>query len=509
MAAADMGGGVPRTLSKSKLLAFRQCKRRLWLEIHRPDLREDSSATQASFGVGHEVGDIASRLYDPEGRGVLIDPQAEGFERALAHTSELLTSNQPIFEAGFSANGARVLADVLLPVRSRGRQRWRMVEVKSSASVKDYHADDAAVQAFVARSAGVPLAAIAVAHIDSYWVYPGGDDYAGLLKEHDVTTQAFRRGKEVQSWITGAQEVVRRRTEPRITTGGHCRQPYACGFIDHCSSQEPQAEYPVAWLPNVRTKALKTFLAESGASELRDVPDDLLNDVQSRVKAHTLAGQAYFDAAGAKADLAGSGWPAYFMDFETINLAVPIWRGIKPYQKVPFQFSVHRMSRKGRLSHTPFVDLSGRDPSHAFVEALIAACGESGPVFAYSASFEKSCLSGLAERMPKMARALRAISERVMDLRVVAEQRYYHPRQQGSWSIKELLPAIAPDLGYDQLDGVQDGGMAMDAYREAIAPTTSVAQRATIEMQLLDYCALDTFAMVRMWQHFTGRSQSH
>ena len=146
-----------KNLSKSKLLAFRQCPKRLWLEVHRPDLREDSSATESSFQVGYEVGDIARRLFDAEGSGVVLDPKAEGISAVLARTTELLKSRRPIFEAGFSANGALVLADVLLPVPGPGPRRWRMIEVKSSTSVKDYHRDDAAVQAFVARSAGVRI----------------------------------------------------------------------------------------------------------------------------------------------------------------------------------------------------------------------------------------------------------------------------------------------------------------------------------------------------------------
>lgn len=494
-----------KNLSKSKLMAFRQCPKRLWLEVHRPDLREDSSATESSYQVGHEVGDIARRLFDADETGVVLDPIAEGIAAVLAKTSELLKSRRPIFEAGFAANGALALADVLLPVPGPGPRRWRMIEVKSSTSVKHYHRDDAAIQAFVARSAGVRLASIAVAHIDSSWVYPGGKQYDGLLQESDVTADAFARSHEVATWIAESQSVVRRRTEPPIQPGGQCHQPYACGFLGYCTSQDVQAEYPVAWLPKVAKKALKAHLAESSVHDLRDVPDELLNEVQLRVKRHTLSGEVYFDAAGAKLDLAGAGWPAYFIDFETISFAVPIWAGTKPYQQQPFQFSIHRLSRNGRLGQEAFIDLSGKDPSRAFAEALVAACGEVGPVFVYNASFETGCLRALAERMPTFAQALSAICERIVDLHPVAANRYYHPRQQGSWSIKAVLPAIAPDLTYEQLEGVRDGGMAMDAYREAIAPSTTAARRAEIQSQLLEYCELDTLAMVRMWQHFTGR----
>ncbi len=494
-----------RALSKSKLMAFRQCPKRLWLEIHRPELRADTDATQASFTTGNQVGDIARRLYDPKGQGALIDFKAEGFAAALSRTTELLQSSRPIFEAGFSAGGALAFADVLLPARKAGQRVWRMIEVKSASTVKDYHRDDSAIQAFVARAAGVPLASVALAHIDSRWTYPGAGNYAGLLKEEDLSAEAFGRAADVTGWITNAQAIAQRRTEPSAGTGRHCGAPYACGFLDYCKSAEPQARYPVDWLPRVQAKALKAHIDEGGVTELKDVPDDLLNDIQRRVKAHTMSNRTYFDAAGAAADLAAHKLPAYFLDFETISFAVPIWAGTRPFQQIPFQFSAHRLGRTGKLEQQAFLDLSGRDPSRAFAEALIGACGERGPVFVYNAGFETARIRELAERFPRLRHALLAINERVVDLLKVAQQRYYHPSQQGSWSIKKVLPAIAPDLSYEGLDGVQDGGMAMDAFLEAIAASTTPARKAQIERQLLDYCALDTFAMVRLWKFFAGR----
>ena len=166
-----------RLLSKSKLLAYRQCQKRLWLEVRKPELREDSEATQARFQTGYQVGDIAKRLYDPEGKGEAIDIETEGFEAAFERSAKLLAESQhPIFEAGFKANGALAFADVMLPESENGENKWKMVEVKSSASVKDYHRDDIAVQAFVAQAAGVRLKSVSLAHINSSWVYPGDED---------------------------------------------------------------------------------------------------------------------------------------------------------------------------------------------------------------------------------------------------------------------------------------------------------------------------------------------
>lgn len=493
-----------RTLSKSKLMAYRQCPKRLWLEVHRPNLREDSAATQASFAVGHQAGDIARRLFDPKGEGVLIDFQADGFEAAFTRTLELLQKPHPIFEAGFRAEGALAFADVMLPVENDDKLLWRMVEVKSSTSVKQYHCDDAAVQAFVVRSCGVPLTSIALAHIDSDWVYPGNEDYNGLFVENDLTDEVFGRVDEVRNWIAEAQKIITENNMPHIATGKHCSEPYACGFLAYCQSQEPQAEQPIHWLPGRQSRALQAHIEAHKLTELRDLPDELLNEKQQRVKAVTLSGKPYFDQRATAKALAAHKLPAYFLDFETIQFAVPIWKGTRPYQQIPFQFSVHCLSDTGKLDQQAFLDLSGNDPSKAFAEALIAACGERGPIFVYNAGFETARIRELSERFPVMAESLLALNERVVDLLPLARNHYYHPGQQGSWSIKAVLPALCPDLNYGDLEGVQDGGMAMSAFLEALAPQTSQERKLEIERQLLEYCKLDTLALVRLWSVFSG-----
>ncbi len=495
-----------RNLSKSKLLAFRQCPRRLWLEVYRPELNKPSESVQGRFDGGHRVGDIARRLYDPRGKGQLIEPKTEGYASAITRTQALLASTQPIFEAAFTADGALALADVMLPTRKSGQRAWRMVEVKSATSVKDYHRDDTAIQAFVARNSDVPLASIALAHIDTSWVYPGGGDYQGLLIETDLTDEAFGRDAEVRGWIAKAQAVVRKRTEPAVGTGRHCSDPYECGFRAHCQAQEPQAQYPVQWLPGNKSKKLTALIENDGVIDMRDAPDEHLAKRQKRVKKHTLSGSTFFDKHGAAADLSGHKLPAYFVDFETIQFAAPIWKGTRPYQQIPFQFSVHRLARTGKVEHESFLDLSGKDPTREFAERLIAACGERGPVFVYNATFEKSRIQELADRFARLKPSLLAINARVVDLLKVAQKRYYHPHQEGSWSIKKVLPTIAPDLRYDALESVQDGGMAMRAYLTAIAPETTAEEKARLEQALLKYCALDTYAMVRLWQFFADRT---
>lgn len=495
-----------RSLSKSKIIAYRQCPKRLWLEIHRPELRDDSASAMV-FRIGHQVGDVARSIYDPKGRGVLIDIQKLGHEQAFARSAVLLESGEvPVFEAGMIADGALAYADVMLPDTQDRAVAWKMIEVKSSTGIKDYHRDDIAVQAHVAAAAGIRLSSVSLAHIDSSFVYPGDGDYRGLLKENDLTDEAFARSNEVQEWIAGAHAVAALTDEPNVATGPHCSAPFTCGFCEYCNRDKVWPEYPLSSLPRFGGSK-QAVMEEQGIEDLRDVPDEHLSALQALVKKHTAAGTVFFDAEGAATDLAPYGFPAYFLDFETAMFAVPIWKGTRPYQQVPFQFSLHILDESGLLNHTGFLDLKGDDPSEAFARSLIDLCGKVGPVFVYNAGFEKMVMANLATRFPDFAPSLNTIIARVVDLLPIARTRYYHPSQHGSWSIKAVLPAAIPELSYGQLEGVQDGNMAVSAYMEAIAPGTTPERKKEIECQLFSYCQLDTFAMVRLWQFFSGRNE--
>ena len=286
------------------------------------------------------------------------------------------------------------------------------------------------------------------------------------------------------------------------SVGEQCVTPFDCGFYEYCTRNDAKAEYPVTWLPRLG-KAKGRRLDEMGIIDLRDVPDDMLNSTQRLVKKYTLENATYFDVAKTSKILNAQPLPAYFLDFETINFAVPIWAGTRPYQQVPFQFSLHLMHSENEISHIEFLDISGNDPLLSFAEKLIASCGTSGPVYVYNAGFEGARIRELAERFPRLAKSLMAISDRLFDLLPLARAYFYHPSQQGSWSIKKVLPALVPELSYSNLVGVQDGGMAMDAFTEAIQPTTSIERKEEINAQLLAYCKQDTWAMVKIFEAFT------
>ena len=486
------------TLSKSKIMAWRQCPKRLWLEIHRPDLRDDSGS-ETAFQIGYAVGEIARRIYVPNGEGNTIDIATLGHKDALATSAELLTlCEEPIFEAGFTADGALAYADVMLPERAESLAAWKMIEIKSSTHIKDYHRDDIAIQAHIAIRSGIQLTAVSLAHIDNTFVYPGKEDYRGLLKENDLTQETFSRADEVRKWIAEAHAVADLPEEPQFATGSHCSNPFPCGFSAYCNREKVWPEYPLGSLPRF-SGTKKTLMETMGIDDLRHVPDEYLNATQARVKAHTQSNTVFFDAAGAAADLAPYGFPAYFLDFETTQFAIPIWPGTRPYAQIPFQFSLHVLTEDGTLAHHSFLDLSGNDPTYSFGRALDKLCGKAGPIYVYNAAFEKRILRETASRFPQFAEIFAAISSRIVDLLPIAKARYYHPSQQGSWSLKAVLPAAIPDLSYEQLEGIQDGGTAAQSFLEAIAPTTTHTRKQEIEAQLIEYCTLDTYALVRLY----------
>jgi len=494
-----------RKLSKSKIIAFRQCPKRLWLELHRPELRDDSGS-QMVFAIGNQVGDVARQIYDTNRNGKLIDFNEIGWDAAYQETGDWLQgTSAPLFEAAIRIDGALALADVMLPESGGGGLRWHMIEVKSSTGVKDYHRDDLAVQAYIATTAGIDLASASVAHVDTTFVYPGGDDYQGLLKEVDLTDDALAKAGEVACWIAEAQKVAVLPEEPEIATGPHCSDPFGCPFRHHCDRDLPKADFPLSSLHRTTGK-LRDELQALGYQDLRDVPDEKLSDVNRLIKRQSLSGEAWFDAAGAAADLAPHTGTAYFLDFETIGFGVPIWKGTRPYQQLPFQFSLHIVPPAGEMEHRGFLGLSSDDPGEAFARALIKDCGTKGPVFVYNAGFENGIMRGLAERFPDLSPALMAIVDRVVDLLPIARNRYYHPAQHGSWSIKAVLPAVCPDLTYEALEGVKDGQAAQGAFLEAMAPGTTPERKQEIENQLLEYCKLDTLAMVRLWEFLRGKA---
>ena len=486
-------GGRRVYLSKSRLMSARQCLKRLYLEANRPDLGVHSPATEAAFRTGHAVGDIAQQIYGNE--DAIVIPYDGGMPHALKKTARLVAKGPqyPIFEATFQHGGVLVRVDALLP----DGDAWRIVEVKASTSVKIYHVFDCAAQRWVFEGLGHKMTGISLAHVDNTFLYKGEGDFDGLLTESDETRSTDEVLPTVPDWIATAQEAASG-DELVIGVGAHCYTPYECPFVSHCWPAD--CEYPVQGLGGSKAK-LGEMIAE-GIEDIRDVPVIRLSEKQKRIQTVTLSGKAEL-LPGAGEFIASLEFPRYYLDFETIMPPIPIWAGTRPYETLPVQWSCHYEPEQGTLKHADFLDISGYPPMRALTESLIRALGKDGPVLTYT-SYERTIINGLIERMPELQAPLQAIVERLVDLRPPTQQFYYHPAMAGSWSLKAVLPTVAPDMQYSELEGIQEGKESSEGYLEAIHPDTSPKRKAELKEQLLKYCKFDTEAMVRLVQYLAN-----
>lgn len=479
-------------------MAALQCERRLWLEVHQPGLAQVSAATRAAFATGHDVGDVAQTLYSAtHGAGHLLEYDG-GLGAALADTKRLLADaadTRPIYEATFEHEGILVRLDVLL----RDRAGVHLIEVKSSTSLKPEHLTDCAIQAWVVRGAGLDFKRMSLAHIDNRFVYAGDGDYRGLLVEHDITGDVLALQAMVPQWLAAAQAAAAGDQEPDVPLGKRCVTPYECAFMEHC--WPGGAAYPVQSLGGDR-QLLGSFVA-AGFQDLRDVPTERLTRADhQRIQAVTRAGIPQLDPEAGEF-VRALDFPRYFLDFETIGPAVPLFAGTRPYEALPFQFSCHVLYADGRTEHRNFLDLGGTDPSRACAEALLGALDDAGPVLVYT-GYEQRVIAGLALRFPDLGPRLRLASDRLVDLHPVTHRHFYHPDMQGSWSLKTILPVVAPDLSYGAGE-LQDGNAASAAWFEAQLPETTPARLSVLTAELLRYCALDTEGLLRLSRYLSAQ----
>jgi hypothetical protein len=270
--------------------------------------------------------------------------------------------------------------------------------------------------------------------VDNRFIYPGNADYQGLLAYEDLTDTLRPYLEELPAKIAEFKSLLQG-DMPLMETGGHCDKPYECPFWSYCTQDHPEPpEYPITILPRAGATFLDS-LQSAGIEDIRQIPAGYLtNPNQERVRRITVSGQGEL-LPEAREYLRQLPYPRYYLDFETIQFAVPIWGGTRPYQQLPFQWSCHMENRLGELSHAWFLDISGQAPMRILAEKLLAVLRDTGPIFIYG-SYEKTVIGSLMSMFPDMANDLNRLRDRLEDLLPLARRNYYHPRMKGSWSLK-------------------------------------------------------------------------
>lgn len=473
-------------LTKSRLSSGLQCHKRLWFEIHQPLQESDEPSVQILQG---RAFDEAVQALRP---GAVVS-RRQGLPSAIAGTKRFLARGRPgalLYQAAFRAGDLAVIVDVL---RRQGAV-FELVEVKASTEPKDTHLPDIAFQALVLQRAKIPLGRVFLGLVNNQFVLERSGDYQGLLSEVDVTEavqaylpQAAARALELQS-------VMAEKSMPSIVVGPHCLSPHECPFLSRCSAGHKAPEYPVDVLP--RGGKIVAELLSEGYRDLRDVPvERITNGLHRRVFDATVSGLAYFDFA-ATAGLRQLQAPFTYLDFETISFSVPQIIGTRPFEPLPFQWSVHVEDRTGTVRHTEYLAIESFGDFEDLARSLIAALPAQGPVFSYNAGFEENVLLRLAELAPAQGAALRAIAARLVDLLPVVREAYYHRDMRGSWSIKSVMPTIDSNLGYEHLGGVGDGDGAQLAFFALRGGTLTPEKAQKLRAALLQYCRHDTWVMV-------------
>jgi predicted RecB family nuclease len=483
---------VSNRISKSKFVAGCQCLKRVYFQVHQPELAsEPDAASEAVIEQGREVGLLARQMF-PGG----VEVRSEGgLDQAIRTTRELTANREvpAIFEGTFEHNGVLVRVDVL---HRRQDQRWRLIEVKSTTDVKDHHLGDVAIQHRVVKRSGVDLAASCLAHVNRDYVYEGGPiDASRFFRIRNLTRQVERLQAELAVQLRSEFRVLAMPEAPNIPAGRHCSNPFTCEFFDHCNPPIPEDH--ILRLPRIHASTVAKLVA-LGVQSIHDIPEDYPLSGRLRRACTSVQLRKPWYSPELREEFGKLTYPMCFMDFETVNPAIPRFAGMRCYDQIPFQWSVHVQRQQAATpEHFEFLATDRSDPRPSFVSALCDSLGERGSIVVYSQQFESQRLADLASWLPEFSGRIKRIQSRLRDLLPIIRNHVYHPLFGGSYSLKSVLPALVPEMTYEGMD-VADGQAAGLAWESLIASDCEEAERQRKRKALLDYCGQDTLAMVRL-----------
>lgn len=481
-------------LSKSKYCSAVQCPKMLWLQKNKPQQFDDSSIDQVRLESGSKVGDLAMSLF-----GDFTEVPYGDLSDMLCKTSELIEQNVPVIaEASFSCSGLFCSVDIL----KKSAEGYEIYEVKSSAGIKDIYIDDAAYQNYVLTQCKLHISRVCIVYVNTSYTRSGKLDLQELFTIEDITEAVNKKLPEVEENIRYFRNYMLQTDEPADDIGLHCSTPYECGFWKYCTRHLPQ---PNVFDVKSRLQIRKKFkLYRNGSITFADLVKCKLTSAQKMQLDHELNElPPHIEKDQIRNFLKNLSYPLYFLDFESFQQVIPQYDDSRPYEQITFQYSLHFIAAEGgELQHTEFLAHPGTDPRRELAEQLCCDIPENVCTIAYNAGFEKGRIARLAELYPDLKDHLMNIYVNIQDLMIPFQQKHYYSRaMNGSYSIKAVLPAIFPDdpaLDYHNLEGVHNGGEASDTF--ARMAEMSSEELAISRKQLLKYCELDTFAMVKIWQ---------
>lgn len=477
-------------ISKSQFLKGVQCLKSLYLHKNHPELiPEVDESQEALFQSGKEVGLIARELF-PGGVEIIFD--AEDFSKQLEQTNaEIKKGTKILYEAAFSHNGLFIKSDILI----KGSKGWELYEVKSSTKIKeeDLHFEDVAFQYHVLNSVGLAISKAYLVHINNQYVREGDIDAGKLFTINDITKDVEGMQTDILSQIKTQRAMLKSKI-PEIDIGEYCAAPYECAFQNHCWKHIPEES-----VFNLRGRGIKHFdFYRKGIILLKDIPKDLLPMTGKLQLECALERKNYIDRAALKEFLNSLWYPLYFLDFETLRAPIPLFDETRPYQQVPFQYSLHHKEKAGsKIEHFEFLASPNTDPKKPVAEKLLKEIPKNACVVVYNMAFEKGVLNSLKAWFPEHEGKIDNISSNLRDLMVpFRNQAYYSWQMQGSYSIKAVLPSLVPEFSYERLE-ISVGDMAMLAYKK-MCESKDPSESEGIRKALLEYCSHDTLGMVKI-----------
>lgn len=481
----------PAFLSKTKYLEGLQCPKLLWYEYNRKqDIPEIDARAQAIMEEGLRVGRLAQELFPG---GLRIEREYIP-ERHAEKSLKTLALRNPLFEAGFVYKRGYALADILEPV---SKNRWNLIEVKSSTSIKDHHLYDVAFQKHIYEGAGIKIHRCYLMHINNQYVKKGEIEPKKLFSKQDITKEASNLSPEIKREMALMLRIISSKKMPDIKIGPHCSDPYPCPLEDICWDFLPEKD-DIFTLYGGGKRALEFM--RRGILKITDIPYDfgLSNRQLIQINSHKKR-KPYVDRVAIKGFLERLEYPLYFLDFETMSFAIPPYDLSRPYENIPFQYSLYVIKRKGaRPDHYSYLAAGDSDPRPKILKQLKELLGNKGTILAYNAGFEINTLKRASEAYTQFRSWFNRIERRFVDLlKPFRRFRYYHPHQAGSASLKAVLPAITKE-SYKGME-IADGGTASAEYcRVTFNKDVVQKDRQRVYAALRKYCDLDTKGMIKI-----------